>query len=219
MNRQVAQFSRSKKRRPRRRMRMTWPKAALIAAVCVALVVGAAIGVSRYNLAKLYRTYPLRYKDLIVRMADEFTLEPWHVAAVIRCESSFDPMAESNVGARGLMQIMPDTGEWLAGKFNEKDGYDPNSLYDPETNLKYGCWYLNWLMSRYSGDVVLVAAAYHAGQGTVDTWLQNADISSDGFTIPIESIPYKSTRDYVIKVMAAREKYEELYDFEPQEST
>lgn len=109
------------------------------------------------------------------------------------------------------MQIMPSTGEWLAGKFDEEDVYTDDSLYVPETNLKYGCWYLNWLMQRYGGDRTLVTAAYHAGHGTVDGWLNDPAVSLDGKTL--NTIPYSSTNTYVERVLRACEKYQELYDF------
>ena len=204
---------------PRSRRRSMKKKAPVgrVAAIAVILALLIALGVyyiAQYRRHLVYAQYPLRYKDLIVRTAGDFDLEPWHVAAVVRCESSFDPNATSGVGARGLMQIMPDTGEWLAGKFKEKDGYDPESLYDPETNLKYGCWYLNWLMGRYNRDLVLVTSAYHAGHGTVDKWLSDSAVSPDGQTIQPDAIPYASTKTYVSRVLRAYEKYEELYDYE-----
>jgi len=129
----------------------------------------------------------------------------------VRCESSFRSDAVSYAGAMGLMQIMPDTGEWLAGKFDEKQGYTSDVLYQPETNLKYGCWYLNWLMKRYEHDRTLATAAYHAGHGTVDRWLADPSVSSDGKTL--SHIPYDSTRTYVARILKACQKYQELYDF------
>ena len=203
--------------RSRRRSLRKKPPVKRVAAVCVIAALLVALGVYyvvQYRRHLIYAQYPLRYKDLIVRMAGEYDLEPWHVAAVIRCESSFDPNATSNVGARGLMQIMPDTGEWLAGKFKEADGFNPDSLYDPETNVKYACWYLRWLMNRYDRDLVLVTSAYHAGHGTVDKWLADSAVSQDGRAIQPDAIPYASTKQYVSRVLRAYEKYEELYDYE-----
>ena len=203
--------------RSRRRSLRKKPPVKRVAAVCVIAALLVALGVYyvvQYRRHLVYAQYPLRYKDLIVRMAGEYDLEPWHVAAVIRCESSFDPNATSNVGARGLMQIMPDTGEWLAGKFKEADGFNPDSLYDPETNVKYACWYLRWLMNRYDRDLVLVTSAYHAGHGTVDKWLADSAVSQDGRAIQPDAIPYASTKQYVSRVLRAYEKYEELYDYE-----
>ena len=203
--------------RSRRRSLRKKPPVKRVAAVCVIAALLVALGVYyvvQYRRHLVYAQYPLRYKDLIVRMAGEYDLEPWHVAAVIRCESSFDPNATSNVGARGLMQIMPDTGEWLASKFKEADGFNPDSLYDPETNVKYACWYLRWLMNRYDRDLVLVTSAYHAGHGTVDKWLADSAVSQDGRAIQPDAIPYASTKQYVSRVLRAYEKYEELYDYE-----
>ncbi len=157
-----------------------------------------------------YIRYPLRYERLIVKYSERYELEPWHVAAVVLCESRFNEKATSGVGARGLMQIMPESGKWIAEKFGDR--YSDRNLYDPEINLKYGCWYLKLLMEHYDRDVRLVMAAYHAGNGTVDRWLANPEISPDGKTIPV--IPYDSTRVYVERVLKAYEKYPKLYDFE-----
>ena len=205
---------RSKKRSFRKGMS---PKKRLTAVVLSILLLAAGIYyISWHRTQMQYMQYPLRYEELIVARAEEFGLEPWHVAAVIRCESSFRETATSNVGARGLMQIMPDTGAWLAGKFDEEDVYTDDSLYTPEVNIKYGCWFLQWLMARYDGDRTLATAAYHAGHGTVDKWLADPEISPDGKTIP--EIPYDSTRTYVSRVLNACEKYQELYDFAGGES-
>ena len=166
---------------------------------------------SQYRLHMDYAKYPLKHKELIVSTAGEFGLEPWHVAAVVRCESGFWEGAVSSVGARGLMQIMPETGEWLAGKFDEEDSFDEDDLFDPATNLKYGCWYLSWLMDRFDGDVTVVTAAFHAGQGKVDSWLEKPEYSPDGKTLSY--IPFESTAKYVKNVLKACEKYQKLYDF------
>ena len=175
---------------------------------------GAFLGSEALRHRSLLRQYPLRYKRQIVETARQFGLEPWHVAAVVRCESSFDAQAVSSAGAMGLMQIMPETGEWLAGKFGEKDSFEPENLFDPDTNLKYGCWYLNWLMDRYGRDVTLATAAYHAGQGKVDQWLQDAAISPDGTTIDPDAIPFSSTKTYVRRILTACAQYEELYEYD-----
>lgn len=202
-------LKRSKKRSYRRRSRLPGAAAAaLLALVLIAAGVYYA-GVHQRNV--LYAQYPLRYKELIVENAERFELEPWHVAAVVRCESSFRETATSNVGAMGLMQIMPDTGLWLAGKFDEEDSFTDEMLYQPEINLKYGCWFLQWLMKRYEGDRTLATAAFHAGHRKVDEWLADPEVSPDGKTL--EHIPYSTTRTYVERVLEACEIYQELYDF------
>lgn len=208
-NEAPAYVKRSKKRSLRRRNRL--PGILIVILLAAILIAAGVYYAGKYREHMNYVQYPLRYEELIVANAAEFGLEPWHVAAVVRCESSFRETATSEVGARGLMQIMPDTGEWLAGKFDEEAGYTADLLYQPEINLKYGCWYLKWLMNRYEGNRTVVTAAYHAGHGTVDKWLEDTAISSDGKTL--STIPYSSTATYVERVLKACEKYRELYDF------
>ena len=149
----------------------------------------------------------MKYEAQIGRACAEKGLDPALVYAVVRTESGFDPRAKSNVGAQGLMQLLPSTAEWIAGKFDET--YSEGVLFDAETNLRYGCWYLGWLMRRYDGDMRCASSAYHAGQGTVDKWLQNPEYSKDGKTLDV--IPFDSTRIYVDRVLKYYEKYEEVY--------
>ena len=88
--------------------------------------------------------HPMYYTDLIARYAEEYNLRPAFVTAIILNESSFRTDAESNVGARGLMQLMPDTAEWIAGKL-DVSGYSFERMYDAESNIRFGTWYLNYL--------------------------------------------------------------------------
>lgn len=199
------------RRRPKRRRRSRLPRILTVMLLTAALIAAGVYYVGKYIEHMTYLQYPLEYEELIIANAEEFGLEPWHVAAVVRCESSFRTDATSNVGARGLMQIMPDTGRWLAGKFDEEAVYTDDRLYEAETNLKYGCWFLSWLMRRYEGDRTLATAAYHAGHGTVDEWLKDPSVSADGRTL--RRIPFSSTETYLSRVMTACEKYQELYSF------
>lgn len=152
--------------------------------------------------------YPLSYRDLIVKYSARYELDPARVAAVIYCESSFRPEAVSSEGARGLMQIMPETGKWIAKKLDEP-GYSDSWLFDPETNIRYGCWYLSYLDGRYGSDLTKATAAYHAGGSKVDEWLSDKQYSGDGVTLT--SIPYDSTRAYVAAVKSAYEHYKEIF--------
>ena len=194
-----------KKKNPYTRLLVIIPCAVLLIALAVFYV-------GRYQKMLAYRQYPLSYKALIVEKAEEFNLQPWHVAAVVRCESSFNPDATSNVGACGLMQIMPETGKWLAGKFGEGESYTDDALFDVDTNLKYGCWYLRFLKEKFSGDLRTVTAAYHAGQGQVQSWVNSALYSDDGLTV--ERIPFDSTATYVERVETAYEHYRDMYSWE-----
>lgn len=148
------------------------------------------------------------WQDTIEKYAAYYNLEPAFVTAVIRNESSFRTDAVSSVGARGLMQMMPDTAEWVAGKLN--DPYDFDNLFNAETSIRYGCWYLNFLSELFQGDPVLVCSAYHAGQGEVWGWLGDPTISPDGVTVPLENIPIRNTRTYAGRVTQAYGIYQKL---------
>ena len=153
------------------------------------------------------RSYPMEYADMIRMYAGQNDLEPAYVAAVVLADSSYDPAAVSSSNAQGLMQLLPSTAEWIAGKFGET--YTEGDLFDEDVNLRYGCWYLRFLMDRYGNDKRLSSAAYHAGQGTVDKWLQDPAISPDGVTL--QSIPYTTTDTSVQRVLRYYETYVKLY--------
>ena len=154
--------------------------------------------------------YPLSFRDLIEKYAAEYNLSPAYVAAIIRNESSFQTKAESGVGARGLMQLMPDTAEWIAGKL-KVSGYAFERMYDPESNIRFGCWYLNYLSRLFLGDPVSVTAAYHAGQGQVKIWLSDPFLSADGYKISLSSLPDGPTKSYAERVIRDYGIYQEKH--------
>lgn len=164
---------------------------------------------SYYHVVEGESGNSITYQPLIERYAAEYNLRPAFVAAIIRNESSFRTDAESSVGARGLMQLMPDTAEWIAGKIGDSN-YSFDHLYDAETNIRYGCWYLNYLSKLFRGDAVLVSSAYHAGQTTVTRWLSDKGISSDGVTIPVDKLPDGPTKQYAGRVTTSYGIYEAL---------
>lgn len=170
-----------------------------------ALALLALVGVLLYPAVSRNAMYPTQYEDLVDAAAREFGLEREHIYAVIRCESDFRQEAVSSAGAIGLMQIMPETGQWIAGKFHEQELFTPDMLFEPETNIRYGCWLLSYLSERYGGDMDTVSAAYHAGIGNVDKWLDDAKYSADGLTI--DTTPFPGTNRYMEKVRAAYEGY------------
>lgn len=153
-------------------------------------------------------TLRVTWQDLIEKYAGIYNLDPAFVTAIIRNESSFRTNAVSSVGARGLMQMMPKTAEWIADLLNEP--YDFDRIFDAETSIRYGCWYLNYLSEEFQGDPVLVCAAYHAGQGDVKRWLLRPEVSPDGTTVPIENIPIDNTRIYAGRVTQAYGIYQSL---------
>ncbi len=171
------------------------------------LVIAAAamfIGIRTY-----YRTtYPVRYETIVSAEAERYDLSESLIYAVIKCESGFDPEAVSSVGALGLMQITGETFDWISWKLGE-DGSCFESLYDPQTNIRYGSFLLKMLLDEF-GEEKTALAAYHAGIGRVRSWLQDESISSDG--VNLDRIPFEDTRKYVSKVMKTKERYEKLYN-------
>lgn len=155
-----------------------------------------------------YRLYPFNHREAIFRHAQANDLDPFLVAAVIRVESKFNPDATSGRGARGLMQLMPDTGRWVAEKLNVKD-FRPESLYDPDANIRFGTWYLAELRRQFSGDIILALAAYNGGEGNVQRWLNNQQWTGEHSTL--EQIPFKETREFVARVLTDFERYQRLY--------
>lgn len=153
--------------------------------------------------------YPIAYRDLIEEYAGKYNLRPAFVAAIIRNESSFRPTAESSVGARGLMQLMPDTAEWIAHKL-KISGYAFERMYDPESNILFGCWYLNYLCTLFQGDPVAVTCAYHAGQGEITAWLSNSRYTEGG-RLTLDRLPEGPTKQYAGRVTRDDGIYEVKY--------
>jgi soluble lytic murein transglycosylase len=125
-------------------------------------------------------------------------LNPAVIFGLIRQESVFDKNARSHVGARGLMQIMPKTGQYIARKLNKK-WRGKNSLLNPNTNIRYGAYYYKHLLDQFDGHYALAAAAYNAGPHRVNRWLpKKGGLAAD---IWVETIPFKETRGYVAAVL------------------
>ena len=150
--------------------------------------------------------FKLDYTEQIVRYSEEYDLEPSLVAGVIYTESSFNPNAVSRVGAKGLMQIMPETGREIAEKLGET--FDEAKLYDPETSIRYGCFYLREQLDRFDQNVAVTLAAYNAGPHRASLWLSEYGLDSKGH---ISYIPYGETDRYVKRVLQAQENYSHLY--------
>ncbi len=182
-------------------------KAALAAGALLIILVLAAYGYLRARDVGAFQNSPLEYVEEIRRNAAEFSLEPAYVAAVILAESSYNPDAVSHADARGLMQLLPSTAEWIAGKLDES--FDATALFEPDTNIRYGCWYLKFLLDRYAGSMRNASAAYHAGQGRVDQWLDDSTYSPDGKVL--EVIASDATNTYVNRVLANYAHYQTLY--------
>lgn len=154
----------------------------------------------------LYKAmYPTEYEDLVVKYSRLNDLEPTLVFAVIRCESGFDKDAMSHKDAHGLMQITPETLEWLV---MVEGGSELPDMYDPEQNIKYGTALLKLHLDEF-GNYREMLAAYHAGRGAVNTWLKDPQYSADGKTL--DKIPYGDTNNYVNKVLNVKKTYDKLF--------
>ena len=141
--------------------------------------------------------YPTRHRPIVEKYSKEYDLDPALIYAVINTESGFDIAATSSKGARGLMQLMPDTIDWIVSKL-KIENFSYQYAEDPDTNIKLGSWLLHYLIQYYEGDEELAIAAYNAGHGTVNSWLSNEEVSSDGTTL--NKIPYSETKKYVRRV-------------------
>lgn len=153
------------------------------------------------------RNHPLEYTEFVYKYADEYGVPRSVVLAVIKTESKFDPLAVSHANAKGLMQLTEGTYNDIKRWLGESD--IENDIYDPETNIRYGTYYLSRLYNNYFQNWELVYAAYNAGPNRVLEWLDNEEYAENGILV---NIPYPETEDYVKKVSQAREKYLELYD-------
>jgi len=152
--------------------------------------------------------YPIYHKDIIFRYAGEYNVDPYLIASIIRVESKFYHKAQSSKGARGLMQISSITGEWAAQELEIQD-YTSQKLFDPEINIRIGCWYVSILEKEFGHNFKTVIAAYNGGSGNVNRWLQDPQYSGDGKRL--NHIPFEETREYVEKVLRDYRVYMRVY--------
>ena len=153
--------------------------------------------------------YPQGHWESVVSHARAYGQDPYFVAAIIRQESYFQTDALSPAGARGIMQVMPSTGEWVARTIR-LSGFERGKLFETDLNINIGTWYVGRLMKRYRNDPLLTAAAYNAGPAAVSGWIgkNGAAMEKDEF---VESIPYTETRWYVKRVLANYAEYRRIY--------
>jgi len=144
----------------------------------IAAVVGLVVAVLYGSAIALRVLYPVAYLDLVRAAADERGLDAAALCSLIRAESRFHPGAVSARGAIGLMQIMPDTGLWIAEQIGLAE-FVPAMLFDPRTNLRLGTWYLRYLLDRFGG-LEPALMSYHAGPTRVDGWLASGEIPYSG---------------------------------------
>jgi len=149
------------------------------------------------GMAGLKLLYPFPYREQVDHWTSVYSVDTYLVAALIRTESHFRPHATSSAGAIGLMQIMPTTGEWIADNIGV-DGFTTGDLYEPETNIRLGTWYLRYLIDRFGG-IDTALAAYNAGPGNAERWQDDAQMM------------FPETSEYVRKVVEGKRAYRLLY--------
>ncbi len=136
--------------------------------------------------------YKKKYSNFVIKYSAEYNLDKALVYAVIKTESDFDAGAVSPSGALGLMQMIPSTASWVADELGEE--YSRDRLFEPDTNIKYGCFYLRYLFDKFD-DIEIVVCAYNAGENAVLLWLD------DNGKLVKDKISYKETKNYLSKVM------------------
>lgn len=155
---------------------------------------------------KIYYPYP--HQELVDEHCQKYDIDPLLVMAIIRTESKFSSQAHSRVGAKGLMQIMPETGAWIA-KQMKISNFTEEMLFKPEYNIPMGIWYISYLERTFKGDLSVILAAYNAGERKVRTWLTEGIWT--GKQQDIDQIPYRETRKYVDKVLFDYAVYKRIY--------
>ena len=154
--------------------------------------------------------YPKKYSEYVERYSEEYDIDENFIYAVIKTESGFDPDARSNVGAVGLMQLMPIAFKEVSNNIEDNKGLKYSDMYNPEYNIMYGTWYLDYLYEQF-GSYELTIAAYHAGMTEVRGWLYSGVLDEDNLNLDNIPSEYSDTRHYINKVISAYKEYNRLY--------
>ena len=192
-------------------------KTALIVIVVLIALIALIFGNVIYKTAHkkyLYESYPIKYEGLVEKYSSENDIDKFLIYAIIRVESNFRSDAVSNVGARGLMQIMEETFEWIRYRLGDSEELSYDSMFDIEQNIRYGCYLVGYLMRYYENNMDEAICAYHAGTGNVDAWLSNPEYSKNG--VELDKVPTADTNHYLSKVNNALNYYHKLYTEENQ---
>lgn len=178
----------------------------VIAVVLAAILIFVLYIYSQKNYLK--NAYPIKYSEYVEKYASQYDIDPYFVYAIIRTESNFTPSATSSVDARGLMQITEDTFNWVKNCIDDKES-DFESMYNPQKAVQYGTYLLKYLTETL-GSRENVLCGYHAGINRAKQWIDTDDISKNG-NIIVDNIPYKDTKNYVVKVSKTYNTYLKLY--------
>ena len=192
--------------RPRSRM-VIWRRRIAVTVVALGLAILAFLTAPLFRRAYEDLSLPLSYSGIIRQEAARKHLDPALVAAVIYAETKFDPRP-SSAGAEGLMQMLPQTAEFLAHRSGATT-FRVADLQNPAVNIAYGSYYLRYLLDEYHNNEVLALAAYNGGETNVDRWLDAAHSAGRSFTV--SQIRFPQTQAYVLKVMQAQRDYRATY--------
>lgn len=184
----------------------------------IATIIVCAVGLAYCAVVKAFnvpeklmkKIYPKKYSEHVENYSNEYNVDPLLVYAVIKVESNFNNNVVSKSNAKGLMQLMDSTATEISGNITDEESFESNKLFDAETNIKIGVKYLSELLEKYQGNTYVALAAYNAGIGNVDSWIEQGVIKADGSDI--ENIPYKETNTYVRKIIRDYEIYKKLYE-------
>ena len=182
-------------------------------AILLILAISIVVGLSVDAIWKILdrSTYPQEYSEIVSKYAAEYNIPEDVIYATIKVESNFDPEAISVAGARGLMQMLPSTFEWLTGEEHLSEHLTPNLLFDPEVNIRYGTYYLKYLYTKFDHNWDTVAAAYNGGEGNVAKWLADERYSDGNGNITDFPEKFSETENYVKAIARERKNYQELY--------
>jgi len=191
-------------RRREVRRRRLW----LLAGIAAAVALAAAVIAPTLDRAVQEIALPLRHEDIIRQQAADKGVDAALIAAVIYAESRFRDQT-SPAGAKGLMQILPSTADFIARRTGGTR-FVEGDLATPQINIAYGSWYLRYLLDHYEGNRRLAVAAYNAGLGRVDAWRAAAAAAGEPFRVS-RHVPFAETRTYVRRVLEARGRYAREY--------
>lgn len=193
----------ARRKKQKHKKRSLWVFFTLLGLVALALLM-------KFSVNKVDSAlYPEKYSEYVEKYAEKYQVDPYLIYAVIKTESNFQPDARSEDDALGLMQITGDTFDWISSKLDPEDrGEIHDDLYDPELNIRYGTFFLSYLLNEFE-EWEVALAAYNAGRGITNQWLKDPAYSEDGKTL--SHIPYGETSYYVDKVMGNYQQYRKMY--------
>ena len=183
-------------------MKKIWKFFIVLAMIATILIV-----IFNNKNAIMKKFYIIKYSEYVEKYSKEYDVDKYLIYACIKAESNFNEKAESKKGAKGLMQLMDSTGQEIAKGLNMT--IDNDDLFEPEINIKLGTKYVSRMLQKYE-NIELALAAYNAGSGNVDSWINSGKVKADG--TDAENIPFKETNNYVRKILKDYRIYKELYN-------